>query len=175
MSPKIKKSISMPPKTDNKPELHVQPPVTEDDIDDLVDTWHAGGTGMPLHEFLGLTREQYARWVEQPDTLHPALYERTHVRPPSARQWKDVKQAADRLKHVSDPTRLQVILILAKGEKHVAALYSELGQSPPAISHHLALLRHGGIIAPRRHGKHNYYELTEAGEELVKVVKNLVE
>jgi len=37
-------------------------------------------------------------------------------------------------------------------------------QSQPATSHHLALLRHGGIIAPRRQGKNNSYALTDAGD-----------
>ena len=77
------------------------------------------------------------------------------------------------LKHVSDPTRLQVILILADGERHVAAVL-QLSQSQPAVSHHLALLRHGGIIAPRRQGKNNFYSLTDTGSDLAKVVKNLI-
>jgi DNA-binding transcriptional ArsR family regulator len=87
---------------------------------------------------------------------------------------KQVQKAAMLLKQVSDPTRLQVILMLTEGEQHVGALSSELKQSQPAISHHLALLRHGGIIAPRRQGKNNFYGLTEAGEELSTVVKDLI-
>ena len=87
---------------------------------------------------------------------------------------QQAKRASILLKHVSDPTRLQVILILADGEQHVGALCSQLSQSQPAVSHHLALLRHGGIIAPRRQGKNNFYSLTETGEELAKVVKNVV-
>ena len=84
------------------------------------------------------------------------------------------RKASILLKHVSDPTRLQVILILAEGEKHVGALCESLGQSQPAVSHHLALLRHGGIIAPRRAGKNNFYSVTEVGGELAKVVKGLI-
>ena len=53
------------------------------------------------------------------------------------------------LKHASDATRLQVISSLADGEHHVGALCEQLSQSQPAVSHHLALLRHGGVIAPR--------------------------
>ncbi|MGE3818012.1 MAG: ArsR/SmtB family transcription factor [Isosphaeraceae bacterium] len=78
------------------------------------------------------------------------------------------------LKHVSDPTRLRVVLALSEGEHHVGALCERLGQSQPAVSHHLALLRHGGVIAPRRQGKNNYYGLTESGEILAKVVKQLL-
>ena len=77
---------------------------------------------------------------------------------------KQAQRAAILLKQVSDPTRLQVILMLSKGEKHVGAVCEQLNMSQPAVSHHLALLRHGSIIAPRRHGKNNFYGLTEAGE-----------
>src|SRR5438874_6768398 len=86
---------------------------------------------------------------------------------------KQAQRASMLLKHVSDPTRLQVILTLAEGERHVGALCEQLSQSQPAVSHHLALLRHGGIISPRRQGKNNFYGLTELGSELARVVKDL--
>lgn len=87
---------------------------------------------------------------------------------------KAVQRAAMLLKHLSDGTRLQVILMLAEGEKHVGALGENMNMSQPAVSHHLALLRHGGIITPRRQGKNNFYSLTETGESLAKVVKSMV-
>src|SRR5580704_5833312 len=89
-------------------------------------------------------------------------------------RFQQARRASILLKHVSDPTRLQVILILSDGERHVGALCSQLSQSQPAVSHHLALLRHGGIIAPRRQGKNNFYSLTDTGTELARVVKNLI-
>jgi len=92
----------------------------------------------------------------------------------TGQRLKQAQRAATLLKQVSDPTRLQVILMLSEGERHVGALSDELSQSQPAVSHHLALLRHGGIIAPRRQGKNNYYGLTETGEELARVVKSVL-
>ena len=89
-------------------------------------------------------------------------------------RFQQARRASIMLKHVSDPTRLQVIMILSEGEQHVGALCAQLSQSQPAVSHHLALLRHGGIIAPRRQGKNNFYSLTDNGEILSKVVKNLM-
>ena len=93
----------------------------------------------------------------------------------SDQRLQQARRASALLKHVSDPTRLQVILILSEGERHVGALCDQLGQSQPAVSHHLALLRHGGVIAPRRQGKNNFYSLTETGEDLSKVVKGLLD
>ncbi len=89
-------------------------------------------------------------------------------------RYHQARRASILLKHVSDPTRLQVILILAEGERHVGALCAQLSQSQPAVSHHLALLRHGGVIAPRRQGKNNFYSLTDTGTDLAHVVKNLI-
>lgn len=63
-------------------------------------------------------------------------------------------------KLLSDETRLRVLLYLAReGELHVTALCDKLGQSQPAVSHHLALLRVAGLIEARRDGKHNYYSV----------------
>ena len=75
-------------------------------------------------------------------------------------------------KHVSDLTRLHVLLILSEGERHVGSLCEALGQSQPAVSHHLAMLRHGGVISPRRRGKFNIYALTSIGEELAGLIKS---
>jgi DNA-binding transcriptional ArsR family regulator len=87
---------------------------------------------------------------------------------------KQAQTASILLKHVSDPTRLQVIVLLAGGEQHVGSLCAQVGQTQPAVSHHLALLRHGGVIAPRRQGKNNFYSLTDKGERLSQVVRGLI-
>ena len=84
------------------------------------------------------------------------------------------RRASILLKHVSDPTRLQVIQMLAEGERHVGALCTLLDQTQPAVSHHLALLRHGGLIAARRQGKNNFYALTGVGKELARVVTGIL-
>jgi DNA-binding transcriptional ArsR family regulator len=87
---------------------------------------------------------------------------------------REIQRVASLLKHVSDPTRLQVISLLAERERHVGALCVELTQSQPALSHHLALLRLGGLIDRRRRGKNNIYSLTDAGERLSEIVKGMI-
>jgi len=63
-------------------------------------------------------------------------------------------------KLLSDPSRLKIVLALAQdGELHVSALCELLGQSQPAVSHHLTLMRMVGLVGYRRDGKHNYYHL----------------
>ena len=94
---------------------------------------------------------------------------------PTGRPAPEIRRVADLLKQVSDPTRLQVLMLLNDKERNVSELCNDLGtQSQPAVSHHLALLRHGRLIEPRRSGKHNFYGLTDAGRELAQVVNTIV-
>jgi ArsR family transcriptional regulator len=63
-------------------------------------------------------------------------------------------------KMLADKSRLRILLALAQdGELHVSALCGLLGESQPAVSHHLALLRMQGLVAFRRDGKHNFYRV----------------
>jgi DNA-binding transcriptional ArsR family regulator len=87
---------------------------------------------------------------------------------------KHAQRASVLLKQASDPTRISILLALADGEKHVGALCEELNLGQPTASHHLALLRHGGIIAARRQGKNNFYGLTNTGAVLADVVKTVM-
>ncbi len=38
--------------------------MTNEEIDDLINKWHKGDFSCPLHEFLGWTEEEYAKWAE---------------------------------------------------------------------------------------------------------------
>jgi ArsR family transcriptional regulator len=80
-----------------------------------------------------------------------------------------VRDRAQVFKLLSDETRLRILLYLAQNhELHVTDLCNRLGQSQPAVSHHLALLRVSGLIESRREGKHNYYSVrTEHFGELL--------
>lgn len=67
---------------------------------------------------------------------------------------------ADIFRLLADKSRLKILLALAQdGEMHVSALCQLLGQSQPAVSHHLTLLRMKDLVGYRRDGKHNYYRV----------------
>lgn len=73
---------------------------------------------------------------------------------------KSMRMVAGVLKLLSDESRLQLLYHLSEHtELHVTNLCRLLGQSQPAVSHHLALLRVAGVISVRREGKHNYYSI----------------
>jgi DNA-binding transcriptional ArsR family regulator len=90
------------------------------------------------------------------------------------RTKKTFQQAANLLKQVSDPTRLQVITLLSEHEHNVGGLCDKLNICQPALSHHLALLRHGGIVERRRLGQNNFYTLTDTGDRLSKIAKGVI-
>lgn len=80
------------------------------------------------------------------------------VMPPVSEQT--VRDLAQVFKLMSDETRLRILILLAQHrELHVTELCEKLGQSQPAVSHHLALLRVSGLIESRREGKHNFYSV----------------
>lgn len=62
-----------------------------------------------------------------------------------------------------------------KVERAVGEICGNVGKSQPAISHHLALLRHSGLVVGRRSGKNNFYSLTPAGVSLVNTAESLRE
>ncbi|GAC1468847.1 MAG: hypothetical protein NVSMB9_11950 [Isosphaeraceae bacterium] len=71
-----------------------------------------------------------------------------------------IRELAQVFKLLSDETRLRILFYLAQNsELHVTDLCNRLGQSQPAVSHHLALLRVSGLIESRREGKHNFYSV----------------
>jgi DNA-binding transcriptional ArsR family regulator len=60
---------------------------------------------------------------------------------------------------LSDKTRMQILMILARGERNVGSLCDELRLPQPTVSHHLGLLRSKNLILNRRNGKQVFYAL----------------
>jgi ArsR family transcriptional regulator len=81
--------------------------------------------------------------------------------PPVRSLANDVaKELVQLFKLFSDETRLRILHYLMQQEElNVRTLCELLGQSQPAVSHHLALLRVAGLIDSRRDGKHNFYRI----------------
>lgn len=86
------------------------------------------------------------------------------TRPPAAGPERAVKELTKVFKSLADESRLKILFLLDKnGEMSVTALGEELGQSQPAVSHHLTQLRNAGLIDFRRDGKFNFYALHPDG------------
>jgi DNA-binding transcriptional ArsR family regulator len=70
--------------------------------------------------------------------------------------------AAEMLKSVAHPIRLQIINLLVDYEKKsVSEIHNKLNIEQAATSHHLGILKSKGIVSSERIGKNCYYYLKQ--------------
>ncbi len=87
-----------------------------------------------------------------------------------------LEAAADSAKALADATRLQVAIALAAtDELCVCDLAWLCGRSDKLVSHHLRVLRAGGLVHSRRDGKMVMYSLNHAGKERLSILLAAVE
>lgn len=67
----------------------------------------------------------------------------------------------DIFRALSDPTRAKIVYCLSHEELCVCDLASLFHMTPPAISHHLRLLRDLRLVRVRREGRFTYYSLAD--------------
>ena len=67
------------------------------------------------------------------------------------------------LKGAAEPTRLRILLLLARAELTVTELTQVLGQSQPRLSRHLKLMAEAGLIARFREGAWVFHRLAADG------------
>ena len=61
--------------------------------------------------------------------------------------------AAEMFKALSVPSRMQILTLLrSQGPLPVKTIAEELGMTSPAVSQHLKILRHVGLVRPERQG-----------------------
>ena len=61
---------------------------------------------------------------------------------------------------IGDPARANILLALMRGQAlTVSELAAEAGVGLPTASAHLAKLEQGGLLAPRKQGRHKYFAL----------------
>jgi DNA-binding transcriptional ArsR family regulator len=62
---------------------------------------------------------------------------------------------------LGNETRLSIITLLADGEMNVTALCNKLKLPQSTTSHHLSLLRLGGLVVNRGDGKQRFYSISD--------------
>lgn len=67
----------------------------------------------------------------------------------------------ERLKLLADPTRLAIVRLLTGGPCHVKDLNADLRLDYNLLSHHLRVLREGGLCMAERDGKAVTYRLAD--------------
>lgn len=81
------------------------------------------------------------------------------------------EQAAQFLKLLANPHRLMILCHLFDGEVCVSELNRHLPLSQSALSQHLAVLRHSGLVTTRRQQQTIFYSL--AGAEVTAIMQVL--
>jgi len=71
-----------------------------------------------------------------------------------------MESCASMLKVLADETRLKVVRQLIDGPRHVHELNEAMGAEQSLLSHHLKVLREGGIVEAQRDGKAVLYRLS---------------
>lgn len=84
---------------------------------------------------------------------------------------------SDLFKMMSDNKRIQIFWLLCHCEECVVNISALVDMSSPAVSHHLKLLKTGGLVVSRREGKEVYYTAanTIRAQALHEMVEQLIE
>ena len=115
---------------------------------------------------------------------HPHSHENTD---PSGKSSESIRESlppieemqtvSDALKQLGDPTRLQIFWILCHCEECVTNIAAIVNMSSPAVSHHLRLLKSGGLVTSRRIGKEMRYKASSSplSRSLHRIIEEIVE
>jgi DNA-binding transcriptional ArsR family regulator len=79
----------------------------------------------------------------------------------SSLEAAQVERAAEILKTVAHPVRLQIVDLLDRGERTVTALCQLLGAQQPYVSQQLNLMKAKGVLSSRRSGNQVFYVLVD--------------
>lgn len=80
---------------------------------------------------------------------------------PSVSQTIDTTLLARLFAAISEPIRLQLLLLLLEGEYNVGELVQLTGASQGRVSVHMQCLRHCGFVTSERRGKYVYYQVRD--------------
>ncbi|MGE5553487.1 MAG: autorepressor SdpR family transcription factor [Betaproteobacteria bacterium] len=79
-------------------------------------------------------------------------------------------------KALSDPTRREILRLLARGDLTAGEIADRFTITKPSISHHLSLLRQAGLVLDERRGQNIVYSLnTTVFQDVLGWVMNVLE
>ncbi|MBP2647221.1 MAG: ArsR family transcriptional regulator [Gemmatimonadetes bacterium] len=73
----------------------------------------------------------------------------------------DLTKTVERLRALSDPTRLEILALLRQGEQCVCDLTGALDAAQSRLSFHLKVLKDAGLVTDRRDGRWVHYTLVD--------------
>ena len=89
---------------------------------------------------------------------------------------EDYTQLASVFKLLADPQRLTIVATLARAAAPVCVcdFTSVLPLNQPAVSHHLKLLRDGGLVTTERRGTWIYYSLAKDAISRIRAATTII-
>ncbi|MGW4094605.1 ArsR/SmtB family transcription factor [Nocardia sp. NPDC004750] len=84
-----------------------------------------------------------------------------HGEPPGPIPADRLADAAAVFGMLAATARLQILWLLAQGERDVGSLAAVVGQSVPAVSQHLAKLKLAGLVHAHKDGRRHVYAITD--------------
>src|SRR4051812_12138579 len=117
---------------------------------EMLDSEHGHENGKILFH---ISREHVSLSTVSVATLSQHLGEWTMVERQTRATDQDLEQLITVFRLLADKTRLNILMLLAGGERNVTILCEQLGLPHPPISHHLGLLGMNNLIGNRRDGK----------------------
>ena len=77
--------------------------------------------------------------------------------------YADTKRIAEIFKALGDENRVEILIMLSKGEKCACKLLEELEVSQPTLSHHMKILCDSKLVNARKEGRWMHYSLSQEG------------
>lgn len=87
---------------------------------------------------------------------------------PSAHRPLPDDRSGDPFEALADPQRRALVKMLRDGERSVQTLADRLPISRPAVSRHLRVLKHAGLVTDRAEGTRRLYRLHDQGTEAIR-------
>jgi DNA-binding transcriptional ArsR family regulator len=111
--------------------------------------------------------------VDKPRHMNYYLYETPLIYEVTNMAIAD--EQARLLQCIGEPTRLQILKLLAEGEKYVGEITEALGKEQSLVSYHLRALRECNIVTVNQEAQRVYYKLSDVRlAELVHISEAVV-
>jgi DNA-binding transcriptional ArsR family regulator len=85
----------------------------------------------------------------------------------AAERMVGARASGDPFEALGDANRREILRLLSLGDKPVREIAAALPISRPAVSRHLLLLKHAGMVAEQAQGTRRIYHLQEQGMHAV--------
>ncbi len=89
---------------------------------------------------------------------------------------REFESVVDAFKHLSDLTRVRIFWVLCHCKLCTTHLAEMLNMSPPAVAHHIRLLREANLIESERDGREVYYFASSIPEAVAlhEAIENMI-